>query len=64
MNKLVVCSIGGIMGGYTTVRTYRFEKIKGEESRWCLTNHFDEVVTVTHWMPLPEPPKDTERGEK
>ena len=29
--------------------------------RWEKTWDFDTIYTVTHWMPLPEPPKEAER---
>ena len=32
----VVCNIGSMLGGYTDVRTYRFERIKGREPKWCI----------------------------
>ena len=53
----VVCNIGSMLGGYTDVRTYRFECIQGREPRWCIPSKFDEVVVVTHWQPLPQPPR-------
>ena len=56
----VVCNIGSMFGGYTDVRTYRYEKITGCCPRWVIPDRYDEVVTVTHWMPLPEPPKEDE----
>ena len=28
--------------------------------RWEKTWDFDTIYTVTHWMPLPEPPKEVE----
>ena len=52
----VVCNVGSMLGGYTTVRTYRFERISGREPRWCIQNRPDEVVTITHWLPLPQAP--------
>ena len=56
----VVCNIGSMLGGYTDVRTYRFERIKGQEPKWCIPNSFDEIVSITHWQPLPQPPKKGE----
>ena len=56
----VVCNIGSMLGGYTDVRTYRFERIKGREPKWCIPNSFDEIVSITHWQPLPQPPQKGE----
>ena len=56
----VVCNIGSMLGGYTDVRTYRFERIKGQEPKWCIPNSFDEIVSITHWQPLPQPPQKGE----
>ena len=56
----VVCNIGSMLGGYTDVRTYRFERIKGREPKWCIPNSFDEIVSITHWQPLPRPPQKGE----
>ena len=53
----VVCNVGSMLGGYTTVRTYRFERIPGREPKWYIPNRPDEVVTITHWLPLPTPPE-------
>ncbi len=52
------CNIGSIMWGYKEVRCYRYEKIKGKEPRWCIPSNFDEIITITYWMDLPEPPKE------
>jgi len=53
----VVCNVGSMFGGFTEVRTYRFENIQGREPKWCIPNQFDEAVSITHWRPLPEPPQ-------
>lgn len=53
-----VCEIGGMGGGYTTVRTYRYERIRGEEPRWVIPDVFDEIVSITRWKPLPELPEE------
>ncbi len=53
----VVCNVGSMLGGYTTVRTYRFERIPGREPKWYIPNRPDEVVTITHWLPLPTSPE-------
>lgn len=58
----VFCNIGSMLGGYEDVRTYRYERIRGKEPKWCIPDCFDEVVCITHWRPLPEPPeKGTEK---
>ena len=53
----VFCNVGSPFGGFTSVRSYRFERIRGNEPKWCIPNMYEEVVTVTHWQPLPQPPK-------
>ena len=60
----VACNIGCMLGGYECVRTYRFERIKGEKPKWCIPNKFDEIVVVTHWRPLPAGPGEGEEGGK
>ena len=55
---IVYCNVGCILGGFTDVRCYRFENIKGKEPKWIINENFNEVVSITHWMSLPEPPKE------
>jgi len=43
---------------------YRFNErvIVGfySNNKWCVSGHSNNLDTVTHWMPLPEPPKDNQ----
>lgn len=52
-----------------TVLTYkngRFEVQEYEKRRngWISIGWFWSLATVTHWMPLPEPPKEVNDGNK
>lgn len=49
----VCCSIGSMGGGYTDVRSYEYDKKSGQ---WILPKVSDEIITVTYWAELPEPP--------
>jgi hypothetical protein len=53
----VICHILTHHGNFRDVKTYRFENIQGREPKWCIPND-DEVVTISHWMPLPLPPSE------
>ena len=33
---IVYCNVGCILGGFTDVRCYRFENIKGKEPKWII----------------------------
>lgn len=39
--------------------TVEFFKYASEDE-WILDSYPEAVVTVTHWMPLPKPPKEVE----
>ena len=57
----VVCVIGSMLGCFETVRTYRFEAIRGQQPCWIVPDKYDEIVKITHWRRLPQPPaKDGE----
>jgi hypothetical protein len=47
---VIVCSISD---GHIQIKDF-----KGDEKNW-ITNYLEKV---THWMPLPEPPKDSTNG--
>ena len=67
---LVACEIGVIPAYYGFVRVngnkhYGFmESLKyGDDSgNHPQTNEYDLISNVTHWMPLPEPPQEVNRG--
>nr|WP_152917148.1 DUF551 domain-containing protein [Escherichia coli] len=67
---LVTCEIGVIPAYYGFVRVngnkhYGFmESLKyGDDSgNHPQTNEYDLISNVTHWMPLPEPPQEVNRG--
>ena len=67
---LVTCEIGVIPAYYGFVsingeRHYGFmESLKyGDDSgNHPQTNEYDLISNVTHWMPLPEPPQEVNRG--
>ncbi|EPE7468580.1 ead/Ea22-like family protein [Escherichia coli] len=67
---LITCEIGVIPAYYGFVsingdRHYGFmESLKyGDDSGGHpQTNEYDLISNVTHWMPLPEPPKEVNRG--
>lgn len=67
---LITCEIGVIPAYYGFVsvngdRHYGFmESLKyGDESgNHPQTNEYDLISNVTHWMPLPEPPQEVNRG--
>ena len=44
--------VGGYYGGYSEIKVIYFDRI-------CF--HLAKYMEVTHWMPLPEPPKDGEK---
>lgn len=52
VDVLFYCRDGEIYSGYTNHQTGRWKANSADE--W-----FDSV-DVTHWMPLPEPPKEVE----
>ena len=41
--------------GYLTDSTYLDEE---EEQQWCSFEDYFDMEDVSHWMPLPQPPKD------
>lgn len=57
---IVYCNIGSMFGGYKEVRAYGYEIFNGVHSyrKWCIPNDITEIVTITHWMKLPEPPEE------
>ncbi|EAQ6070248.1 DUF551 domain-containing protein [Salmonella enterica] len=67
---LITCEIGVIPAYYGFVRVngnkhYGFmESLKyGDDSgNHPQTNEYDLISNVTHWMPLPEPPQEVNRG--
>ncbi|EBD3142392.1 DUF551 domain-containing protein [Salmonella enterica] len=67
---LITCEIGVIPAYYGFVRVngnkhYGFmESLKyGDDSgNHPQTNEYDRISNVTHWMPLPEPPQEVNRG--
>ncbi|EBT0802179.1 DUF551 domain-containing protein [Salmonella enterica] len=67
---LITCEIGVIPAYYDFVRVngnkhYGFmESLKyGDDSgNHPQTNEYDLISNVTHWMPLPEPPQEVNRG--
>ncbi|HIA5182891.1 TPA: DUF551 domain-containing protein [Salmonella enterica] len=67
---LITCEIGVIPAYYGFVRVngnkhYGFmESLKyGDDSgNHHQTNEYDLISNVTHWMPLPEPPQEVNRG--
>ena len=56
---LVACNIGSMAGGYSEVRCYRYEIFNGNKphKKWCIPDRFDEIITITHWMELPDLPE-------
>ena len=50
----VLCCNVGMDNSFTFVGWYSHA-----EKKWTVAHHFatSESATVTHWMPLPEPPK-------
>ncbi|EGU9003428.1 DUF551 domain-containing protein [Salmonella enterica] len=67
---LVTCEIGVIPAYYGFVRVngnkhYGFmESLKygNDSGNHPQTNEYDLISNVTHWMPLPEPPQEVNRG--
>lgn len=67
---LVTCEIGVIPAYYGFVRVngvkhYGFMesfKYGDDRGRHPQTNEYGLISNVTHWMPLPEPPKEVNRG--
>lgn len=54
----VTVGVPNELGYFETVKTLRFERIKGKEPRWVIPNN--ETYRVIAWKPLPEkyqPPK-------
>ena len=57
-NVLVICN-----GEYKNIRfinAYDLAAYDSDEDEWILDSYPEAVVTVTHWMPLPKPPKGVE----
>ena len=57
-NVLVICN-----GEYKNIRfinAYDLAAYDSDEDEWILDSYPEAVVTVTHWMPLPQPPKEVE----
>jgi hypothetical protein len=55
---LVICN-----GEYKNIRfinAYEFAIYDTVEDEWILESYPQAAVTVTHWMPLPNPPKGVE----
>ena len=52
---VLATTCGGILFGYFYIYKYNgtWEFVSYDEDM-----DFDRCVTVTHWMPLPEPPKE------
>lgn len=49
--------------GYSTITVARFDKYTNGDIWWELDDDNQELCIVTHWMPLPEPPRTPkERG--
>ena len=56
----VLCFISGIVGtlaSYAEVFTYIGDgKWEDSAGNW----NYGDILNITHWMPLPEPPKEVE----
>ena len=60
-NVLVICN-----GEYKNIRfinAYDLAAYDSDEDEWILDSYPEAVVTVTHWMPLPKPPKEVDNGK-
>lgn len=60
----VTVGVPSELGYFETVKTLRFERIKGKEPRWVIPKN--EIYNVIAWMELPkkyQPPKGESHNE-
>lgn len=57
-NVLVICN--GKYKNLNFLDAYELAAYDSDEEEWILDGYPEAVVKVTHWMPLPQPPKGVE----
>jgi len=55
---IVYCKVKDRKGNYTDVRAYNYKKIDGINDYWQIPENPNEIVEITHWMELPDEPKE------